>query len=65
MPTLPQLSELDSPPSKEELLDAGSTLKEAQVRRKVQYPSGAYHLGVFRVLKLMVQMWKDGKVVGN
>jgi hypothetical protein len=69
MTVLPPITELDLPPSKEELIEAISKLK----RRKAGGKSGILSEFIVwvglelwdRVLKLMGQVWKDGKVVGD
>ena len=64
MSTLPPLSELDSPPSEEELMGK-------MKKRKAGWKSGILSELITyegpelweRHLKLMEQVWKDGKVV--
>ena len=69
MPPLSPILELDSPPSEEELAQALSKLK----KRKAGGKSGILPELILcggpelwsRILKLMQQVWKEGRVVGE
>ena len=69
MTTLPSLSDLDSPADKEELMEAMSKMKKHKAGGKSGTLSEliSYRGSELwdRVLKLMVQVWDDGKVVGD
>lgn len=69
MSVLPSLSELDLPPSEEELMEAMSKMKKCKAGGKsgilselITYRGPELQ---DRFLKLMEQAWKNGKVVGD